>query len=119
MGCRELCDKPPSWQPHLLRLLNAIYRTGHLPAAFREIHVGPLPKRGKDPRDPGNRRPMYFLNSVVEILERLARRRILPPVEPALYRRQCAYGRARGTEHHLVLGMDPAQRPLPGSLTIS
>ena len=108
----EIFQKITSLSPYLLKLLDAVYRTGHLPLEMRAIHIVPLVKPGKDPSDPNSSRPISLLNSITKILECIMYNRILPLVEPKLYCHQYAYRRLRGTEHHLVSLMDFAHRAL-------
>ena len=79
---------------------------------MRTIHIVPLVKPGKDPSDPGSRRPISLLSSLTQILGSIIYHRMLPLGEPRLHEHQYAYCRLRGTEHHLVSLMDGAHRAL-------
>ena len=108
----EVFKRVPSLHPYLLALLNAMFKSGFIPGALRQIYVVSFPKPGKDASIPANRRPISLLNSLIKIAECVVYHRLLPTVEPLLSPAQYAYRRQRGTEHHLVELMDRVQRAL-------
>ena len=102
----------PALYPYLQALYNAIYLTGRIPAPMCQLNLVPLPKPGKDPRLPSNKRPISLLNTMVKVMEAIMYHRILPIVEPQLTPFQFAYRRSRGTEDHLTSLVDKAHRSL-------
>ena len=48
----------------------------------------------------------------MKVLESIIYHRILPAIEPRLFKNQYAYRRPRGTEHHLVSLQDRIRREL-------
>ena len=96
----------------MLGLFNHIMRSENIPLPLRKIDVVPIPKPGKDRRNPNNRRPISLISASMKILEQIAYNRIIHSVEPLLFEGQYAYRRSRSTEHHLAMLMDREHRAL-------
>ena len=71
----------PSLLPYLTTLANEMYRTGFIPFRLRSIYAVPLPKAGKNPKDPINKRPISLLNVLSKILEATVLYRIMMDLE--------------------------------------
>ena len=110
----EIYKKIPAMHPEMLDMFNEIYRTGVIPHLFRLIHMVPIPKPGKDPGNPRNRRPISLICTGVKISEQIIYNRIIHAIEPKLYGGQYAYRRSLSTEHHLTMLMDFVHRALLG-----
>ena len=72
----------------------------------------PIPKPGKDPSDPGNRRPISLTCLAMKLLGQIIYNRVMHQIEPQLFPGQCAYRRSCSTEQHLAMLMDFAHRAL-------
>ena len=108
----ELYRRLPSTYPYLIMLFNHMLTGGQIPPMLRLIQVVPIPKPGRDPCDPANRRPISLICTCMKILEQIVYNRLIHHVEPQLFEGQYAYRRNYSTEHHLTMLMDRAHRAL-------
>ena len=74
--------------------------------------MAPIPKPGKDPGNPKNRRPISLICTGMKILEQIIYNRIIHQIELELFSGQYAYRRSLSTEHHLTMMMDYTHRAL-------
>ena len=61
----------------LLALFNKIWLDGTFPAHWREAHIVPIPKQGKDHTDPKNYRPISLTNCLCKLFERIVTSRLM------------------------------------------
>ena len=108
----EVYKKLPALHPVMLEMFNHIHCSGEIPALLRLIHMVPIPKPGKDPGNPQNRRPISLICTGMKILEQSIYNRIIHQIEPKLFSGQYAYRRSPSTEHHLTVLMDFTHREL-------
>ncbi|XP_037515372.1 uncharacterized protein LOC119391795 [Rhipicephalus sanguineus] len=62
--------------PQLLAAYNTVWRTGELPASWREALVIPLHKKGKPSSDPKSYRPVSLTSAAGKVFEAMALRRL-------------------------------------------
>ena len=61
----------------LLNTLNDIWLTGNFPPSWRQSHIVPIPKAGKDSSDPSNYRPIALTSCVCKVMERMVNNRLV------------------------------------------
>ncbi|GFO15215.1 Pol-like protein [Plakobranchus ocellatus] len=95
---------PESCLHTLLKLFNNIWTTGDIPPSWREASVVPIPKRGKDPSDPFNYRPIALTSCLCKTLERMVNDRLVHVLESRnlLSNVQCGFRKDHSTLDHLV-----------------
>jgi len=60
----------------LLRLLNLSWKKGELPQIWKNAHLVPILKKGKNPAEPRSFRPISLTSCIGKIAERLINRRL-------------------------------------------
>ena len=88
--------------PCLAALYPGMYSKGSIPEPLRRVQIAPLKTPDKGPRLHADTRPIPLLNVVMEILQGVSYRRMLPAAEPMLHPSRYAYQRARGAENQLI-----------------
>jgi hypothetical protein len=61
----------------LLRLFNRIFRNHVFPSEWRKSFLIPILKRGKDPKNPQNYRPISLTNCSCKVLEKMVSKRLI------------------------------------------
>ena len=61
---------------HLVVIFNSALRLQHFPDTWKKANVVTIPKQGKDPKTPQNRRPISLLSSLGKIYERILLKRL-------------------------------------------
>ena len=61
----------------LLDLYNNIYLSGTFPDNWKKALLIPIPKPGKDPKNPANYRPISLTNCCCKVLERMVSKRLM------------------------------------------
>ena len=61
----------------LLSIFDHIWKTGYVPVSWKQEHIVPILKPGKDTRQPRNYRPISLLRCVGTLMERIINRRML------------------------------------------
>lgn len=91
-------------QMTLLALLNNIWATGYLPAAWKEAIIVPILKQGKDPSVLTSYRPIALTSCLCKLFEKMINRRLLHYLESnnLLDPHQCGFRESRSTTDHLV-----------------
>ena len=78
----------------------------------------PLGKRGKNPQECGDERPIALIDASAKILKAIVLNRIQSGLEPQLTPAQYAFRRARGTEMQLIEIYDFGQAGNRGDLQV-
>ena len=88
----------------LLQVYNQILVSGDFPSAWREALIIPLPKPGKDPKDPNNYHPIALTSCLCKTMERMINARLSWHLETnmLLSDKQCGFRKGRSTTDHLV-----------------
>ena len=87
--------------PPYLALFYALYFVGYAPIPLRTVDIALLPKPGKGPRGPENKRPISACVSTIKVPERVVYHRLLPVVETALRLNRYTFRQSRGVGHHI------------------
>ncbi|XP_059217681.1 uncharacterized protein LOC131994810 [Stomoxys calcitrans] len=89
----------PESKYSLFTILDNIWKSGVFPESWREVRVKPIPKRGKDPTDIGNFRPVSLLSVLLKCVEGLLKVAIQEKTEKlgALPERSYAFRPGRST----------------------
>ena len=95
----------PGAKRTLLRIYNQSWSTGIVPTIWKEAVIRPIPKKGKDKRDPSSYRPISLLSCVGKLLERIINKRLTWHLESnsVLASTQTGYRQFRSTEDQLAL----------------
>ena len=95
----------PGAKRTLLRIYNLSWSTGTVPTIWKEAVIRPIPKKGKDKRDPSSYRPTSLLSCVGKLLERITNKRLIWHLESnsVLASTQTGYRQFRSTEDQLAL----------------
>ena len=95
----------PGAKRFLLSVYNQSWHTGTVPTSWKKALVRPIPKKGKDKRDPTSYRPISLLSCTGKLLERIINKRLLWHLEvnSALAPTQTGYRQHRSTEDQLAL----------------
>ena len=88
----------------LLKIFNHSWIKGVVPAVWKEAIVIPVPKKGKDKKNPRSYRPISLLSCVGKLLERMINRRLINHLESnnVLFPTQTGYRKHRSTEDQLA-----------------
>ena len=88
----------------LLKIFNHSWMKWVVPAVWKEAIVIPVPKKGKDKKNPRSYRPISLLSCVGKLLERMVNRRLINHMESnkVLSPTQTGYREYRGTEDQLA-----------------
>ena len=88
----------------LLKIFNHSWIKGIVPAVWKEAIVIPVPKKGKDNKNPHSYRPISLLSCVGKLLERIINRRLINHLESnnVLSPTQTGYRKHRSTEDQLA-----------------
>ena len=88
----------------LHKIFNHSWMKGVVPAVWKEAIVIPVPKKGKDKKNPRSYRPISLLSCVGKLLERMVNRRLINHLESnnVLSPTQTGYRKFRSTEDQLV-----------------
>ena len=88
----------------LLGLFNNIWKSGQIPASWKEATVIPIPKPGKDHKNPTNYRPIALTSCLCKTMERMVNARLvwLLESEHLISDFQSGFRRGRSTLDHLV-----------------
>ena len=95
----------PGAKRTLLRIYNQSWSTGIVPTIWKEAVIRPIPKMGKDKRDPSSYRPISLLSCVGKLLERIISKRLIWHLESnsVLASTQTGYRQFQSTEDQLAL----------------
>ncbi|KAK7101444.1 hypothetical protein V1264_019826 [Littorina saxatilis] len=95
----------PGAKRFLLSIYNQSWSTGTVPTSWKVALIRPIPKKGKDKRDPSSYRPISLLSCVGKLLERIVNKRLLSLLESRsfLAPTQTGYRQHRSTEDQLAL----------------
>ena len=77
-------------------LVNAVYRTGHVPVQWRNANICSLFKKGSR-TEPSNYRPISVTSVLARMVERLIQPRLLAMLEPQLHASQYGFRPRRST----------------------
>lgn len=88
----------------LLDVFNRVWETGILPDSWKEAIVIPIPKPGKDLKDPGNYRPIALTSCICKTMERMVNDRLVWFLEKynLISPVQSGFRKGRSTLDHLV-----------------
>ena len=88
----------------LLKIFNHSWVKGVVPAVWKEAIVIPVPKKGKDKKNPRSGRSIRLLSCVGKLLERMINRRLINHLESnnVLSPTQTGYRNHRSTEDQLA-----------------
>ena len=88
----------------LLSVFNDIWTSGKFPSSWSKATVIPLPKPGKDHRDPGNYRPIALTSCICKTFERMVNDRLMWYLESngCLSVLQSGFRKQRSTTDQLV-----------------
>jgi ribonuclease HI len=95
---------PESCLLTLLSVFNDIWTSGKFPSSWSEATVIPLPKPGKDHKDPGNYRPIALTSCICKTFERMVNDRLMWYLETkgCLSALQSGFRKQRSTTDQLV-----------------
>ena len=95
---------PESCLNVLLNVYNNVWESGNFPPSWREALVVPIPKPGKDLKNPKNYRPIALTSCLCKTMERMVNARLTHCLETqgALSDEQCGFRKGRSTTDHLV-----------------
>jgi hypothetical protein len=62
---------------YILKLFNRIYKNREFPDEWRKSFLIPILKKGKDPKNPKNYRPIALTNCLCKLLEKIITKRLL------------------------------------------
>lgn len=104
IGYPMLRHLPEAMEEYLLEVLNQVWRTGRIPARWKEGLVVPIPKANKDPTQPANLRPITLVSCVGKTLERMVNRRLIQLLEAlgVFGSRQHGFRSGHGVETYLA-----------------
>ena len=87
----------------LLEIFNQSWTTGQVPAMWKEAHIVPILKKGKDKKDPLSYRPISLVSCVGKLMERMVNNRLVYHLEHTglLTPCQTGYRKFRSTEDQL------------------
>ena len=99
-----ICQLSPESLEGLLCYFNQLWMQAYFPRAWKEAHVIPLLKPGKDPSAPSSYRPIALTSSLGKIFERLINRRLVFFLESQNFfdLNQCGFRGGRSPVDHLV-----------------
>ena len=88
----------------LLRVFNQVWESGVFPPSWREALIIPIPKPGKDTKNPNNYRPIALTSCLCKTMERMVNARLNYCLENGdfLAKEQCGFRKGRSTTDHLV-----------------
>ena len=88
----------------LLKIFNHSWMKGVVPAVWKEAVIIPVPKKGKDKKNPRSYRPISLLKCVGELLERMVNQRLISHLESnsVLSLTSTGYRKFRSTEDQLA-----------------
>ena len=88
----------------LLKIFNHSWIKGVVPAVWKQAIVIPVPKKGKDKKNPRSYSPISLLSCVGKLLERMINRRLINHLESnnVLSPTQTGYRKHRSTEDQLA-----------------
>ena len=88
----------------LLKIFNHSWIKGVVPAVWKEAIIIPIPKKGKDKKNPPSYHPISLLSCVGKLLERMINRRLINHLESnnVLSPTQTGYRKHRSTEDQLA-----------------
>lgn len=95
----------PASRTVLLQIFNHSWTAGVVPSIWKEAEIIPIPKKGKNKKDPRSYRPISLLSCVGKLLERMVNRRLtfLLEIQNILSPTQTGYRKFRNTEDQLAL----------------
>ena len=88
----------------LLQIFNLSWHSGKFPSKWKEAHIRPILKKGKDKSKPESYRPISLLSCTGKLLERIINKRLLCYLESnnLLVNTQTGYRQHRSTEDQLA-----------------
>ena len=88
----------------LLKVYNQVWESGIFPPSWREALIIPIPKPGKDTKNPNNYRPIALTSCLCKTMERMVNARLNYCLENSdmLAKEQCGFRKGRSTTDHLV-----------------
>jgi ribonuclease HI len=88
----------------LLNIFNHIWLTGNFPSSWHQAIVVPIPKPGKDDRDPNNYRPIALTSCVCKTMERMVNNRLVFYLEQnhTITEFQSGFRKQRSTTEQLI-----------------
>ena len=95
---------PESSLDILLKVFNHVWESGVFPPSWREALIIPIPKPGKDTRNPNNYRPIALTSCLCKTMERMVNARLNYCLENdnIFSKEQCGFRKGRSTTDHLV-----------------
>ena len=95
---------PESGLKVLLKVFNQVWESGVFPPSWREALIIPIPKPGKDSKNPNNYRPIALTSCLCKTMERMVNARLTYCLETngCLSDEQCGFRKGRSTTDHLV-----------------
>ena len=94
----------PAAKNTLLAIFNRCWHAGELPSIWKEAHIIPILKKGKEKTNPANYRPISLLSCVGKLMERIVTSRLTWYLEKhnILSATQTGYRQHRNTEDQLA-----------------
>ena len=94
----------PQAKRTLLQIFNLSWHSGKFPSKWKEAHIRPILKKGKDKSKPDSYRPISLLSCTGKLLERIINKRLLWHLETnnLLASTQTGYRQHRSTEDQLA-----------------
>ena len=95
---------PESAMQFMLRTMNNLYSQHVFPAAWKEAIVIPLPKPGKDRKNPANYRPISLTSCLGKLLERMVGKRLTWYLETnnLISKNQSGFRKNHTTYDHII-----------------
>ena len=95
----------PGAKRTLLRIYNQSWSTGTIPTNWKEAVIRPIPKKGRDKRDPSSYHPISLLSCVGKLPKRIINKRLIWHLESnsVLASAKTGYRQFRSTEDQLAL----------------
>ena len=93
----------PTGKDVLLKLINLSWEKGELPQIWKNAHLVPILKKGKNPAEPKSYRPISLTSCIGKIAERMINRRLYWYLESTgqLGKNQAGFRRGKCTEDQL------------------
>ena len=94
----------PEAKKTMLAIFNDSWKSGLVPAQWKEAHIIPILKKGKDKSDPKSYRPISLLSCIGKLMERIVNTRLLWYLESQsiLIPTQSGYRQHHSTEDQLA-----------------
>ena len=97
----------------LLQIFNLSWHSGKFPSKWKETHIRPILKKGKDKSKPESYRPISLLSCMGKLLERIINKRLISYLESnsLLAPTQLGYRQNHSTEDQLAYFTQEVEGP--------